>query len=138
MSPNSTEKFVIADASESSSPFIQGQVFGGSCPENKVWALDCAHYECGQRQVAQRPTTRIVGGAKSYAGKWPWVASLQMRNIHNCGGTLISDRLVLTAAHCFDNHPPKKHVILIGNHDLLHPSVLRRGVKQRVQIFMLL
>ena len=111
------------------STFIQGQVDAGLCPDKRVWVLDCAHYSCGKRQVAQRPQLRIVGGAKTYGGKWPWVVSLQMQNIHNCGGTLISDRLVITAAHCFDNHAPKNHVILMGNNNLLNPSVVRRGVK---------
>ena len=122
-------KFSTPSMDKSQSTFIQGQVEVGVCPDKRVWVLDCAHYSCGKRQVAQRPQLRIVGGAKTYAGKWPWVASLQMRNIHNCGGTLISDRLVITAAHCFDNHAPKQHVILMGNNNLLNPSLVRRGVK---------
>lgn len=54
--------------------------------------------DCGVQETA---THRIVGGAHSVEGEWPWQASLQVRGHHLCGGTLIADRWVITAAHCF-------------------------------------
>ena len=49
---------------------------------------------------------RIVGGVKvDVEGKFPWMASLLWEKKdgwkHFCGGTLISDRHILTASHCF-------------------------------------
>ena len=44
---------------------------------------------------------RIYGGRDVEAGQWPWQASLQVRGRHICGGALIADRWVITAAHCF-------------------------------------
>ena len=51
---------------------------------------------CGERNDA----TRIVGGQAAGINEFPWMARLSYFNRFYCGGTLINDRYVLTAAHC--------------------------------------
>ena len=52
------------------------------------------------------PSKRIVNGTKASLGAWPWAVALGLLDGNYgfrafCGGTLISENYVLTAAHCF-------------------------------------
>ncbi|XP_053594605.1 chymotrypsin-2 [Microplitis demolitor] len=44
--------------------------------------------------------TRVVGGQNSSDGEFPYIVSIRFRNIHVCGGTIVSNRYILSAAHC--------------------------------------
>ncbi|XP_078508703.1 serine protease 27-like isoform X1 [Lissotriton helveticus] len=56
--------------------------------------------ECGKPVVSNR----IVGGQDAVKGEWPWQASVQVDGRHICGGTLITDSWVVSAAHCYYGH----------------------------------
>lgn len=46
---------------------------------------------------------RLAGGRPADPTEWPWmVALLREDKSQYCGGVLITDRHVLTAAHCVD------------------------------------
>uniref|UniRef100_G1TRA2 Peptidase S1 domain-containing protein n=1 Tax=Oryctolagus cuniculus TaxID=9986 RepID=G1TRA2_RABIT len=49
---------------------------------------------CGNR------TMKIVGGSPAPERRWPWQVSLRIGYSHFCGGSLITSRWVLSAAHC--------------------------------------
>ncbi|XP_012155514.2 trypsin-1 [Ceratitis capitata] len=55
----------------------------------------CASCACGVPNV-----NRIVGGTAVRSNKYPWTAQLLTKGFLFCGGALINDRYVLTAAHC--------------------------------------
>ena len=44
-----------------------------------------------------------MGGQPAKLGQFPWQVSLRVRDIHICGGSIISKRFVLTAKHCTYN-----------------------------------
>ncbi|XP_049324121.1 uncharacterized protein LOC103042929 isoform X3 [Astyanax mexicanus] len=59
------------------------------------------------------------GGEKSLAseGAWPWMASLQRNGTHVCGGTLVSEKHVLSSADCFSSSPNASDwTVVLGSH----------------------
>uniref|UniRef100_H3A8Q2 Ovochymase 2 n=1 Tax=Latimeria chalumnae TaxID=7897 RepID=H3A8Q2_LATCH len=44
--------------------------------------------------------SRIVGGRNAVRGGWPWQVHLRIRNNQVCGGSIINELWVITAAHC--------------------------------------
>lgn len=79
----------------------------------------------GFNLCAAREPSKIVGGQNSHPGEIPYIVSLTIAhtNKHECGGSLISSKHVLTAAHCFHNYNNpeswKKLVVITGatNHE---------------------
>ncbi|XP_013015563.1 serine protease 44-like [Cavia porcellus] len=63
---------------------------------------------CGQR--------RIVGGQPAAERKWPWQVGLLASGKFVCGGSLISSRWVLTAAHCIFDFA--EYTVRLGDIDL--------------------
>uniref|UniRef100_A0A1I8Q3Z7 Peptidase S1 domain-containing protein n=1 Tax=Stomoxys calcitrans TaxID=35570 RepID=A0A1I8Q3Z7_STOCA len=56
------------------------------------------------------PQTRIVGGINAGEGQFPHQISLRLGGNHICGGSIISSRYVVTAAHCVILGTPPKRV----------------------------
>ena len=52
-------------------------------------------------------------------GELPWQANLvrKYNRAHFCGGILISDRFVLTAAHCLENNWAEDILVILGDHN---------------------
>ena len=70
--------------------------------------------------VGGAPVQRIIGGGAIDAFKLPWIISIydEWRGGNICGGTLISDRFVLTAAHCLDASDHGRYKVDVHRHEL--------------------
>ncbi|XP_061564540.1 prostasin [Cololabis saira] len=69
--------------------------------------------------------TRVVGGDNATPGSWPWQVSIHVNYLgtHICGGTLISDQWVLTAAHCIVLNDPRGWKLYFGRNTQAGPNV---------------
>ncbi|XP_008108629.2 ovochymase-1 isoform X1 [Anolis carolinensis] len=65
--------------------------------------------------------SRIIGGQISVPGGQPWQVSIKMGRSHFCGGSLIQDNIVVTAAHCvvdLDLKLVKNLFVTVGEYSL--------------------
>ncbi|KAI3387469.1 hypothetical protein SNEBB_005918 [Seison nebaliae] len=84
------------------------------CKSQAVVVISCGEPQCGIHPSHQfKPDDygkvgRIVNGEMSPQGQWPWMASIWHKLVkpegYRCGGTLISNRFVISAQHCFDSN----------------------------------
>lgn len=57
----------------------------------------------------------IVGGHATTIEEHPWQISLQFMSSHRCGGSIIGDKWILTAAHCTGNLPADSLAVRVGS-----------------------
>ncbi|KAL6423534.1 hypothetical protein ACFW04_010235 [Cataglyphis niger] len=71
--------------------------------------------KCGWKKV-----TRIVGGTETGINEYPMMCGLvdSINEVIFCGCTIISNRYVLTAAHCLENKDATKIGVVVGEHDV--------------------
>ncbi|XP_055295953.1 serine protease gd-like [Sitodiplosis mosellana] len=86
--------------------------------------------QCGTYDEDLKYTQLISGGNKIMPGTWPWLVAIFVKEsrasnlVFQCTGNLISNRLVLTAAHCFKSDSKlepvaaRKVVLAFGRHDI--------------------
>lgn len=90
--------------------------------KSKIWLMSLnwlSHYSEHFQSTTQHPTEaiscadygntdekldRILNGSDAKSA-WPWIARIGVRDqeLHYCAATIISDRFLLTAEHCFSH-----------------------------------
>ncbi|XP_037068701.1 serine protease 27-like [Pollicipes pollicipes] len=103
-------------------------------------ALNCT---CGQPGVS---SSRIVNGVETGKNEFPWIAAVRIKtsplatipNLPYCSGSLVSDRFVLTAAHCLaklrNEDSWRRSELVFGMHWARSdpPEVQLRNIKRAV------
>ncbi|KAM7382735.1 hypothetical protein PAMP_002452 [Pampus punctatissimus] len=74
------------------------------CSDNS----DEANCDCGTRRYK---LNRIVGGQNAERGEWPWQVSLHFLTRGSvCGASIISEKWLISASHCFFTSNPENRV----------------------------
>ncbi|XP_032892385.1 chymotrypsin B-like [Amblyraja radiata] len=89
-----------------------------------LWVLSCLAFigtasvqSCGVPAISPVISgyARIVNGETAVPGSWPWQVSMQQTNgFHFCGGSLINENWVITAAHCSVG---TSHIVVVGDYN---------------------
>ena len=86
-------------------------------------ASQSSHF-CGVAEVefkSSAPIAKVAGGQTAVHGSQPWTASIRVRgntrSFHWCGAVLITDRHILTAAHCVEDYPKDVYAVRVGDWD---------------------
>nr|API81376.1 venom toxin [Hemiscorpius lepturus] len=96
---------------------------------NTVGTLSQPEAVCGKRErsaASRQPV--IAGGWISQPSAWPWVVAILTSNLRVekflCGGTMVSTKYILTAAHCFRRNgvdqnriPVARFIIRVGSNE---------------------
>merc|ERR1712168_647824 len=106
--PTTTEK---TDEDEEEKPDEDEDEKPDEDEEEKPEIKDC---KCG---LAKR-TKRIVGGKETEVNEYPWQILMYKNGWQHCGGSIISDRWIMTAAHCVVDKRPSIYKIVLGEHDM--------------------
>ncbi|XP_025271709.1 serine protease 53 isoform X1 [Canis lupus baileyi] len=97
----------------------QGAVFLSQNPETPEMSDEDSCVACG--------SLRREGPQAGVPSPWPWDARLKHQGKLACGGALVSEEVVLTAAHCFiGRQTPEEWTIALGT------GAEERGLKQLI------
>lgn len=113
---------------------------------------------CGIRPISPPSKARIVGGEEAWLGQFPWQMQLLVKPSNKetfrfqCGGTLVANNLIITAAHCVTTTDTESYSIVAGKQKqdpsykscnehhyrvkkiVVHPSYNRRNLQNDIAL----
>nr|ADF97756.1 serine protease [Panstrongylus megistus] len=94
---------------------------------------------CG---IANKEDQRIVGGEEAKKNEYPMIAELSVQGYHMCGGTIITKKHVVTAAHCasfsktLDPLPKDMLGVYVGIHEVKGARAFEGGQYFAIEEFI--
>jgi len=95
-----------------------------------------SHYSqiCGRKFVRNG---RIVGGGVANYAEWPWQVSLRQYKSgqfkHKCGAALLTNKWIITAAHCVKGIAPSNLLVRVGEYHVLNTNEAHRHIDRRIK-----
>lgn len=94
-------------------PQVRGAIYWVKRTYFLKWISQCSRNILG----APRPGGKIVGGFPINITQVPWQVAISDGYYQICGGSIISDRWILTAAHCLYGVDELPYIVLTGTTD---------------------
>lgn len=83
------------------------------CEDSQICSFDGEELGCGQPVRVGR----IVNGNRTTPGAYPWAVGIQFGEKLYCGGSLLTNKFVITAAHCLKGISERRIKLILGDHD---------------------
>ncbi|KAK4311940.1 hypothetical protein Pmani_016606 [Petrolisthes manimaculis] len=79
--------------------------------------------------------SRIVNGQETDVNEWPWQAAIRViqSNVLFCGGVLIDNRWVVTAAHCAVEFSREQVEVTLGDHNRDTTKTTQYSLRSKVE-----
>ncbi len=98
------------------------------------------NYECDYQMspcgCSSRPaiSPRIINGTPAAQNTWGWTVSLRSGNNHLCGGSILNQWYIITAAHCLEKriHSLSTITICAGTNRLSGPCSQKRSAQHAI------
>ncbi|ODN05704.1 Trypsin-1 [Orchesella cincta] len=82
-----------------------------------TWAAATHNHE--KSQHIKDYHDRIIGGAIAMRGQFPYQIQLQFVGSHYCGGAILNENWIVTAAHCADGGLPLYYTVVANQYNIL-------------------
>jgi len=89
-------------------------------------ASEAEHGQCG-KSGHEGHHNFIVGGHDAQLNQYPWQVKLWLKGRGVCGGSIISENKILTAAHCTSWFRLSQIIVTVGGHNLNKTEVHQKS-----------
>ena len=91
---------------------ILSEAVGIICSELSLVDQPTEHRQCGTNRYANLNQNfhSVIGGSEARPHEYPWIVQVLRNGRFICGGSIISESYILTAAHCVESNSSFYHV----------------------------